>query len=65
MQIVCNNGRISFIFDSELASNTYVPVSSWTMAPQGFKKVSLAGIDDKRQITGVFAVTLDGDFLPP
>ena len=42
-----------------------VPVSSWTMAPQGSKKVSLAGIDDKRQITGVFAVTLDGNFLPP
>ena len=31
----------------------------------GSKKVPLAGIDDKRQITGVFAVTLDDDFLPP
>ena len=35
------------------------------MAKQGSKKVSIAGIDDKRQITGVFTITLDGQFLPP
>ena len=34
------------------------------MAAQGAKKVSIAGIDDKHQITGVFTVTLDGRFLP-
>ena len=34
------------------------------MAEQGAKKVSIAGIDDKRQITAVFTVTLDGQFLP-
>ena len=43
----------------------YVPVSSWMMAKQGSKKVSVAGIDDKRQITAVFTITLDGQFLPP
>lgn len=43
----------------------YVPVSSWTMAKDGAKKVFIAGIEDKRQITGVFAITLDGKFLPP
>jgi len=42
----------------------YVPVSCWTMAEQGAKKVSIAGIDDKHQITGVFTGTLDGQFLP-
>ena len=26
----------------------YVPVSSWTMAKEGAKKVSIAGIEDKR-----------------
>ena len=41
----------------------YAPVSCWTMAEQGVKKVSIAGIDDKCQITGVFTVTLDGQFL--
>ena len=43
----------------------YVPVSSWTMAKEGSKKVPIAGVDDKRQITAVFAATMGGDFLPP
>jgi len=43
----------------------YVSVSSWTMAEQGAKKVSIAGIDDKHRITGVFTVTLDSQFLLP
>lgn len=42
----------------------YVPVSSWTMAPRGSKRVEIIGIDDKRQITGVFGCSLSGDFLP-
>ena len=32
----------------------YVPVSSWTMAQEGSKRVEIAGIDDKRQITALF-----------
>jgi len=32
---------------------------------QRIKKGPLAGVDDKQQITGVFVVTLGGDFLPP
>lgn len=42
----------------------YVPVSSWTMAKEGSKRVEIAGIDDKRQITAVFGGTMAGDFLP-
>ena len=42
----------------------YVPVSSWMMAKEGSKRVKISGIYDKRQITVVFAVTLDGSFLP-
>ena len=30
----------------------YVPVSNWTMAKQGSKKVNIAGVDDKWQISG-------------
>ena len=41
----------------------YVPVSSWTLAKEGAKKVSIARIEAKLQITGVFAITLDGKFL--
>ena len=43
----------------------YVPVSSWTMAKEGCKKISIAGADDKRQITAVFAATMSGKLLPP
>ena len=41
----------------------YVPVSSWTIAKEGSKRVEI-GIDDKRQITAVFGCSLTGDFLP-
>ena len=43
----------------------YVPVSNWTLAKEGSKRVEIAGIDDKRQITAVFAGTKSGKFLPP
>ena len=39
----------------------YVPVSNWTMAMEGSKKVS---IDDKRQIILVLAATMTGTLLP-
>lgn len=42
----------------------YVPVSKWTMAMEGSKRVEIVGIDDKRQIMAVFGCTLKGDFLP-
>ena len=43
----------------------YVPVGSWTMDKEGSKRGEIAGVDDKRQITAVFAGSLTGDFLPP
>ena len=41
-----------------------VPVSSWMMEKRGAKRVEIAGVDDKRQITAVFAATPIGEFLP-
>ena len=41
-----------------------VPVSSWTMEKRGSKRVEISGVDDKRQITAVFAATPIGEFLP-
>ena len=41
----------------------YIPVSEWTMEKVGSKKVEIAGVNDKRQITAVFAGSLTGDFL--
>ena len=43
----------------------YIPIGSWTMEKEGSKWVEIAGVDDKRQITAVFAGSLAGDFLPP
>ena len=42
----------------------YVPVSSYTMEKEGSKRVEIAGIEDKRQITAVFSATMSGTFLP-
>ena len=42
----------------------YIPVSEWTMAREGSKRVEISGIEDKRQNTAVFAASLSGDFLP-
>uniref|UniRef100_A0A1X7SY85 DDE-1 domain-containing protein n=1 Tax=Amphimedon queenslandica TaxID=400682 RepID=A0A1X7SY85_AMPQE len=43
----------------------YIPVSNWTMAKEGFKRIEVAGLGDKRQLTTVFAASMSGDFLPP
>ena len=40
----------------------YIPVGSWMMDKEGSKRVEIAGIDDKRQTTAVFAGSLTGDF---
>ena len=42
----------------------YVPVSQWTMEKEGSKRVEVVGINDKRQITAVFAGSITGNFLP-
>ena len=43
----------------------YVPVSDWTIAEEGAKRVESVGKDDKRQLTAVFAGSMSGKFLPP
>ena len=40
-----------------------VPVSSWTLEQQGTAKIKVAGVDDKREITGVVAASMTGDLL--
>ena len=43
----------------------YIPVSNWTMAKEGAKRVEIFGVQDKWQMTVVFAGTMTGHFLPP
>ena len=42
----------------------YIPVGSWTVKREG-AKLEITAVDDKRQLTGVFARFLTGDSLPP
>ena len=41
-----------------------IPAPTWTMEKRGTKRVRIKGVDDKRQITGVFCCNLFGEFLP-
>jgi len=42
-----------------------VPGGAWTMEEQGSQQVPIHGMDDKRQITVLLAVTKSGVLLPP
>ena len=42
-----------------------VPFSSWTMDERGKNKIVIKGVEDKREITALLAVTLSGVLLPP
>ena len=42
----------------------YVPVGNETLAARGEQSVTIEGSADKRSITGTFAISFNGDFLP-
>ena len=41
------------------------PITNWTMAEVGSKRVEVAALNDKRQVTSTLAITMSGEFLPP
>ncbi len=41
--------------------HTGLPVSNWTMAEEGSKRVEIVGLDDKRQKMAVFGCSMGGD----
>ena len=43
---------------------SYLSPGKYTFNPKGAHNVPIKGVDDKRQITATFAVTLPGEFLP-
>ena len=53
---------LDLVINFDQTSINYIPVSSWTMEVEGAKRVEVAGKDDKRQITAVFAGSMTGDF---
>ena len=42
-----------------------VPVSDWTIAAVGAKRVKVAAKNDKKQLIALLGGSLTGDFLPP
>jgi len=54
----------SMVINWDHTAMKIIPSTNWTMEKKGTKRVELAGIDDKRQITAVFACAMPGKFLP-
>ncbi len=54
----------SLIINLDQTGIQLVPTGAWTMVADGSKRVEIAGLGDKRQVTATFAATLDGTFLP-
>ena len=52
------------IIDIDQTPLPFVLISKYTMDEEGKKKIPIPGTADYRQITGTFAITLAGDFLP-
>jgi len=63
--VVCEHDiPASLIVNLDQTPLSYVSPGKYTFSFKGSKNVPINGVDDKRQITGTFAVTLDGKFLP-
>ena len=54
----------SLVINSDQTLSKHVQVRRFTMAPKGAKKVGMAGIVGKRNITRTLSVTMDGKALP-
>lgn len=54
----------SLVLNLDQTPLKYVPVSNETMAKRGSTSVTIEGSSYKRMITGTFAITLCGKFLP-
>ena len=52
------------IIDWDQTGMKYVPVSDWTFEEKGTKRVEIAGLDDKWQITILMSCAMDGKLLP-
>ena len=52
------------IFNWDQTGLSLVPSPAWTMKEKGKKRVEIAGLNDKQQITVVLCGNLDGEVLP-
>ena len=59
-----NNIPPQLILNVDQKPLKYVPVDNEHLAPRGETSVTIERSLDKRSITGTFAISLHGDFLP-
>lgn len=63
--ILTHNIPAPLVVNFDQTGINLLPTQAYTMAPKGSDQVPIAHKDDKRQITGVFAGSAAGHFLPP
>ena len=65
MKVASGNIPDSFIFNWDQTALRLVPSSDWTMELSGSRRVSIAGTEDKKEITALITVSATGVVLPP
>ena len=53
-----------FVVNLDQTPLSYVSLGKYTFSFKGAKNVPIKGVDDQRQVTATFAVSLTGKFLP-
>ena len=62
---IMENNKIpkSMVMNLDQTRSKYVPGCNKALAPNEIKSASVAGLTDKRTITALFSITMDGKFL--
>ena len=55
----------TMVVNCDQTGSKMVPVNPWSLAAEGSKQVAIVGLYDKREITVLLSVSLDGQLLPP
>ena len=55
----------AMVVNCDQTGSKMVPVNPWSLAAEGSKQVAIVSLDDKREITVLLSVSLDGQLLPP
>ena len=61
-EVLLNDIPIELVFNWDQTVMQLIPTGEWTMHQAKDKVVPISHSDDKRQITGVFAVTATGKY---
>ena len=64
-EVLMHDIPLDLVFNWDQTGIHLVPTGEWTMHQAKDKIIPISHSDDKRQITGVFAVTATGKFFPP